>query len=394
MLGHSLSDKACIIGVGETEFVRGTDKPLARLCIEASLNACKDAGIHPSEIDGVISPWKFNIRHEEFVHGLGMKELKFSGRFELGGASCIAAIQSAALAVAAGVADFILVATGQRGYSSGPRTGAGESSILDLNNEFMPNVEYRENLEYPYGLSVPLHYYSLHANRWIHEYNPDPTGMQIVAMTCREHAQLNEKAYMKGRPMTEKDYQNSPMLVDPFRLFDCSLETDGAGAVIVTSQKNAHRFKKPIYIGGIAEGHPTYPDDLATRPDILDMGITHAAPRAFDMAGVSHDDIDFAEIYDCFTFVLLRQIEEMGFCSRGEAPEFVKNGRIKLGGKLPVNTHGGLLSQAHVVGINHVVEAVYQLRGEAGEAQVKDAKIGLVTGYGDLSDGSIAILHN
>jgi acetyl-CoA acetyltransferase len=218
--------------------------------------------------------------------------------------------------------------------------------------------------------------------------------MQIVAMTCREHAQLNKKAYMKGRPMTAEDYQNSPMLVSPFRLFDCSLEVDGAGAVIVTSKRNAHRFKKPIYIGGIAEGHSTYPDDMPTRPDILDMGMTHAAPRAFEMAGVRHDDIDFAEIYDCFTFIVLRQLEEMGFCGRGEAPEFVKNGRIRLGGQLPVNTHGGLLSQAHIVGINHVVEAVYQLRGEAGEAQVKNAKIGLVTGYGDLSDGSIAILHN
>ena len=392
-MNGSLSDKACIVGVGETEFVRGTDKPLAQLCIEASLNACKDTGIDPSEIDGVISPWKFNIRHEEFVHGLGMKELKYSGRFELGGASAIAAIQSAALAVAAGVANYVVVATGQRGYS-GLRIGEGDSGILDLNNEFMPNNEYRDNIEYPYGVSVPLHYYSLHANRWFYEYNADPIGMQIVAMTCREHAQLNDKAYMKGRPMTEDDYQNSPLLVEPFRLFDCSLETDGAGAVIVTSAKNAHRFKKPIYIGGIAEGHPTYPDDIVNRPDILDMGITHAAPRAFDMAGVKHDDIDFAEIYDCFTFVLLRQLEEMGFCGRGESPEFVKNGRIGLNGQLPVNTHGGLLSQAHIVGINHIIEAVYQLKGEAGKAQINDAKIGLVTGYGDLSDGSIAILHN
>ena len=172
------------------------------------------------------------------------------------------------------------------------------------------------------------------------------------------------------------------------------MEIDGAGAVIVTSSANAHRFKKPIYIGGIAEGHSTYPDDMGTRPDILDMGMTHAAPRAFDMAGVRHDQIDFAQIYDCFTFIVLRQLEEMGFCDRGEASDFVSGGRIQLGGALPVNTHGGLLSHAHIVGITHVTEAIYQLRGEAGTAQVADAKIGIVTGYGDLSDGSIAILHN
>lgn len=390
---NSISDKTCIIGAGETEYVRGTDASLAKLCIQASLAACEDAGIHPSEIDGVISPWKYNVRHEEFVHGLGIRELKFSGRLEMGGASAIAAIQTAALAVASGVAEYILVATGQRGYS-GPRLGAGDPSILDLNNEFMPNAEYRDNLEYPYGLMVPMQYFSLHANRWFHEYNPDPDGMKIVAMTCRKHAHLNSKAYMNGRAMTGDDYDKSPMLVTPFRLLDCSLEVDGAGAVIVTSSKNQHRFKNPIYISGIAEGHPTYPDDMATRPDILDMGITHAAPRAFKMAGVTHDEIDFAEIYDCFTFIVLRQLEEMGFCARGEASEFVKGGRISLGGELPVNTHGGLLSQAHIVGINHVIEAVYQLRGTAGKAQVENAKTGLVTGYGDLSDGSIAILRN
>lgn len=388
-----LSDQVCIVGVGETNFVRGTDKSLTQLLTEAAVNACQDAGIHPSEIDGVINPWKYNVRCEDLVAGLGIKELKFSGRSEMGGASAIAAIQQAALAVEHGVAEYVVVTTGQKGFS-GPRLGGTDPRILDFNNTIMPNPEYRDNMEYPYGLMVPMQYFSLHANRWFYQYNPDPIGMQIVAMTCREHAHNNSKAYMKGRVMTEEDYQNSPMLVTPFRLFDCSLEVDGAGAVIVTSKRNAHRFKKPIYIAGIAEGHPNQPDDMPTRPDILDMGIKYAAPRAFEMAGISRDEIDFAEIYDCFTFIVLRQIEEMGFCERGEAPEFVKNGRITYGGQLPINTHGGLLSQAHIVGINHVVEAVHQLRGEAGAAQVQDAKIGLVTGYGDMGDGSIAILHN
>lgn len=393
MTKYSLSDQTCIVGVGETEYTRGTEKSLVELLMEASLNACKDAQIDPSEIDGVITPWLTEVRSEDFVSNLGIKELKYSSRHEMGGASSIAAIQTAAMAVHQGIADNILIATGQLGYS-GVRLGAGAAEFLDLNNQILPNAALRDNLEYPYGLMVPMQYYTLHANRWFYEYNPDPVGMEIVALTSREHAHLNERAYMRGRTLTSEDYRNSEMLVKPFRLLDCSIETDGAGAVIVTSKRRSRNFRKPIYIAGIAEGHPNSPDNFLSRDDILNMGITQAAPHAFEMAGISRDEIDFAHIYDCFTFIVLRQLEELGFCERGESSEFVKDGRISIGGALPVNTHGGLMSQAHVVGVNHVIEAVYQLRHESGEAQVKNAKIGLVTGYGDLGDGSLAILRN
>lgn len=150
---------------------------------------------------------------------------------------------------------------------------------------------------------------------------------------------------------------------------------------------------RPVYIGGVAEGHPDSPSAITQRPELTRLGIAKAAPVAFEMAGVTHDDIDVAEVYDCFTYIVICQLEDMGFCKKGEGGDFVSNGRIALNGDLPINTHGGLLSEAHIAGMNHIVELVRQLRGDCGERQVKDAEVGLVTGFGDLGDGSIAVMH-
>ena len=213
-----------------------------------------------------------------------------------------------------------------------------------------------------------------------------------VAVSGRHNAILNGNAMMKS-PMTVADHQASRMIADPFRLFDCSLESDGGAAIIVSRADCARDLQAPaIEVLGVAEGHPDSPSTITQRPDLSRLGLDKAAPRAFAMAGVTHADIDVAEIYDCFTYVVIRQLEALGFCALGEGGPFVASGAIRLNGKLPINTHGGLLSQAHLAGMNHIVELVRQLRGVAGRAQVPNAKIGLVTGYGDLGDGSIAIL--
>jgi acetyl-CoA acetyltransferase len=196
------------------------------------------------------------------------------------------------------------------------------------------------------------------------------------------------------KPMTLADHQNSRMIADPFRLFDCSLESAGAAAVVVSSAERAKDLSHtPVFISGVAEGHPDSPSAITQRPDLTRIGIARAAPIAFAMADVTHTDIDVAEIYDCFTYIVLCQLEDMGFCAKGEGGDFIANGRIRLDGELPINTHGGLLSEAHIAGMNHIVELVRQLRGDCGERQVAGAEIGLVTGFGDLGDGSIAIMR-
>ena len=195
------------------------------------------------------------------------------------------------------------------------------------------------------------------------------------------------------KPITAADHAASRMISDPFRLLDCSLESDGGAAIVVSAADRARDMPHArVRLMGVAEGYPDSPSSITQRPDMTRLGIAKAAPIAFGQAGICPADIDVAEIYDCFTFIVLCQLEDMGFCAKGEGGPFVADGKLRLGGSLPLNTHGGLLSQAHMLGMNHVIELVRQLRGDGGETQVAGAKVGLATGYGDMGDGALAIM--
>jgi acetyl-CoA acetyltransferase len=230
------------------------------------------------------------------------------------------------------------------------------------------------------------------ARRHMEQYGTTSRQLAEIAVTMRHHASLQTNATMRT-PITIEDHQASRMISDPLRLLDCSLESDGGAAVVISAPDRARDMaKRPILVMGVAEGHPDSPSAITQRPDLTTLGLAKAAPKAFAMAGVTRGDIDVAEVYDCFTYIVMCQLEDLGFCKKGEGGGFVENGALGLNGRLPVNTHGGLLSQAHMAGMNHIVELTRQLRGEA-QAQVPDAEVGLVTGYGDMGDGALAIMR-
>jgi acetyl-CoA acetyltransferase len=225
--------------------------------------------------------------------------------------------------------------------------------------------------------------YAMIAQRYRHEYGLKDEQLGTVATTFRHHATMNPNAQF-NTPMTMDDYLNARWVAQPFRLFDCCPVSDGAAAVIVTSVERARALKKkPIHVMGFAQGHPSW--DLAQREVWTTSGAAISGPAAFKMAGIGIEDVDFAELYDCFTIVPIVTLEDYGFCKKGEGPDYISGGRIGLNGDLPLNTSGGLLSETGMPGMQLIVEAVRQLRGdETGERQVRDPEIGIVSNQGGV----------
>lgn len=379
----TLHGAVSIVGVGETEYTRRSARSSLELQLAASLDAIEDAGLTPKDIDGVIPIGITGATSEEYVANFGIADLRFSAVIPHGGASAIGALQCAAAAIATGVCTTVLIPSG-RNVSSGARAG--------VRIHQMPQFRYVTEFERPVGAIAPVQLYAPMARRHMELYGTSSEHLGEIAVSTRRHAGLHGNAVMTA-PITLEDHQASRMISDPLRLLDCSLESDGGAAFVVTAAERARDLRQPaVDLLGVAMGHPDSPSSITQRPEMTSLGIAKAAPIAFGMAGLEPEDMDVAEIYDCFTYIVLCQLEDMGFCKKGEGGPFVTGGRLGLEGELPTNTHGGLLSQGHMLGMNHVVELTRQLRHDAGRAQVPGAEVGVVTGYGDMGDGGLAIL--
>jgi len=383
--GAWLRDRACIAGVGETAYSRESGRSPDSLAVEACLHALRDAGIEPSEVDGLIS-YPGAVPVESVIGALGLTNITFATTVHMGGASMVAALGVAAVAVASGATRHVML------YVA--RNGSSETRIGDRVHAFAP-TRFQSELEVPFGWTTPAQWYAMICQRHMHKYGTSTGQLASVAVQMRANAQLNPKAMMYGRPLSLDDYMKSEFIAEPYRKLDCCLETDGGAALLVTSAPGAASRSNPtVYIASVASAFPDSPDDLVNRSDWFECGLSKAAPRAFRMAQATPQDMDLALIYDCFTFELIHQLEEGGFCPRGQGGKFVEDGNIGLKGSLPVNPHGGMLSEAHMAGVNHVIEAVRQLRGQCEERQVTGASSAAVTGWGSFGNGAIAILRS
>jgi acetyl-CoA acetyltransferase len=370
---RSVRGKVAVVGVGETTYYKHgrAPEPEFVLALRAILAACEDAGVDPRRIDGFASYSNDRNDPSRLAAALGLPELRFSNmQWGGGGGGGSAAVGNAAAAVAAGYADCVVVfralAQGQfQRFGSAPPggTASGEAALT-----------------FPYGLISPAQRFAMRVMRFMHDHGVKQEAQRAIALASYHHAQANPRAVMHGRPITAEDYDASRWIVEPFRLFDCCMENDGAAALVLVSAERARDMRRPpAYLLGVAQGSE-YRNAARghNAPTYASSSFTTVAPHLWEMGGLGPKDVSVVQSYENFTGGVLMSLVEHGFFAPEESNEFLTfENLVAPGGRLPLNTSGGNLAECYMHGLELQIEAVRQLRGES-TSQVDGARVGLV----------------
>jgi acetyl-CoA acetyltransferase len=351
-------ERAAIAGIGATEFSKQSGRSELQLACEATIEALNDCGLEPSDVDGMVTFTMDSNNEIDVARSVGVPELKFFSRVHYGGGAACGTVQQASMAIATGIAEVVVC---YRAFNerSGNRFGRTDRSA--------PGLEY--TWYQPFGLVTPASWVAMHARRYMHEFGVTSEDFGRVSVADRKHAATNPKAWFYDKPITLEDHQGSPWIVEPLHLLDCCQESDGAVAIVVTSAERAQDLRhEGVTIEAAAQGSSWdqesmtsyYRDEFNGLPE---MGLV--GRQLWKQSGLAPGDVQTAILYDHFTPFVLVQLEELGFCPRGEAKDFISDGNIEIGGGLPINTHGGQLGEAYIHGMNGIAEGVRQLRGRS-----------------------------
>jgi acetyl-CoA acetyltransferase len=378
-MGTTLHNEAVIVGIGQTDFTKNSGRSEVQLAAECTKAAIADAGLKPSDIDGMTSFTLDTSDETEVARNVGCGDLTFFSRIGYGGGAAVGIVHQAAMAVATGAAKYVVGFRALNGRS-GQRYSQGVSGNI-VTSDLVHWGYYM-----PFGLLTPTSWVAMFTQRYMHQTGCKSTDLAEVCMAQRAYAVKNPNAFFYERPMTLDDHQTSRMICDPLRLYDCCQETDGGCAFVITTPERAKDLaQKGAVIRGIAQGSGEDQEQMTSfyRGDIARIyEMEVVAKQMWEVAGMSAQDIDAAIIYDAFSSIVLFQLEAFGFCEPGEAKDYVKDGALGVGGRLPSNTHGGQLSESYIHGINGVNEGVRLIRGSSVNQPEKNDHVLVTAGVG------------
>jgi acetyl-CoA acetyltransferase len=375
----TINDKCAIVGIGQTEFSKFSGRSELQLALECVKAAIEDAGLKLSDVDGMVTLSIDGSDEIAVARGLGSQELKFFSRIPHGIGGAMGLVHQAVMAISAGICDTVVCYRALNGCSGAQPKPTAVGGPLSTD-------QVHWGWYTPYGFVDPASWVAMFTQRYMHEYGATDECLAEIAVTMRKHAANNPNAMFYGRPITAKDYYKSPWIVEPLRLYDCCMETDGGCAFVITSAERAKNLPHPpAVVRAVAQGSAFdqevmtsfYRKSITTMPE-YDL----VASQCYAQSGLGPGDIDAAILYDAFTPIVLFQLESFGFCKPGEAHEWVKGGTLGLNGRLPCNTNGGQLSEAHLQGINGVLEAVRLIRGTSVNQPKKNDHVLATSGFG------------